>query len=150
MENVNIIHNTGPVLILCMEESSVVEFHGSNTFADNNCKNSSYATLHLMHNCHVTFYGNASFRQNKGSYGAVCANNAEIHFQGNVSFLDNEGEYGGALILHQSNVSVRNGQFAEVSFVRNHAQESGGAVYAINSQIIIGSEQHLSFVENKG
>ena len=150
MENLSIIHNTGPVLIIAMEESSVVEFHGFNTFADNNCKNSSYATLHLMHDCHVTFYGNASFRQNKGSYGAVCANNAEIHFQGNVSFLDNEGEYGGALILHQSNVSFCNGQFAEVSFVRNHAQESGGAVYAINSQIIIGSEQHLSFVENKG
>ena len=150
MENVNITHNMGPVLILAMEESSLVEFHGSNTFADNNCKNSSYATLHLMHDCHVTFYGNALFRRNKGSYGAVCANNAEIHFEGNVSFLDNEGEYGGALILHQSNVSVRNGQFAEVSFVRNYAQESGGAVYAIDSQIIISVGKKLSFVENKG
>ena len=150
IENVNVTHNMGPVLIMAMEESSKVEFHGSNTFADNNCKNSSYATLHLMHDCHVTFYGTTTFRRNKGNYGAICANNAEINIQGNIRLLNNEAEYGGALILHQSNVSVLTGQFAEVSFVGNHAQESGGAVYAIDSQIIIKSGQKLLFVENKG
>ena len=54
------------------------------------------------------------------------------------------------MILHQSNISVLTGQFAEVSFVGNRAQESGGAVYAIDSQIIIKSGQKLLFVENKG
>ena len=36
MENVNIIHNIGP-LVITFCESAVVEFHGSNTFADNTC-----------------------------------------------------------------------------------------------------------------
>ena len=40
--------------------------------------------------------------------------------------------------------------FAEVSFVRNYTQESGGAVYARDSQIIISTEQRLSFGENQG
>ena len=68
------------------------------------------------------FHGNTTFLHNKGRYGgAICADDVDINFQGNIRFLDNEGEYGGALLLHQSNVSVLAGQFAEVSFVGNHA-----------------------------
>ena len=62
-------------------------------------------------------------------------------------FLKNEGENGGAVVLSR-NVSVVIGQFSEVSFVRNRAQESGGAVYARESQIVI-TGQNLSFVENE-
>ena len=77
------------------------------------------------------------------------AEHTEIYLQGRVVFQENEGEYGGALLLYQK-VSVVIEQFAEVSFVRNHAQKSGGAVYARDSQIIIKRGQKLSFVENKG
>ena len=59
-------------------------------------------------------------------------------------FLENRGGYGSVLMLYQ-NVSV----FIEVSFVRNYAQEPGGAVYARDSQIIISIEQRLSFGENE-
>ena len=98
----------------------------------------------------MTFYGNTTFLQNKCRYGgAIYAKDAEINFQENVVFRENEGEYGGALMLYH-NVSVVTGQFAEVSFVRNHAQISGGAVYARDSQIIIRTGQKLSFVENEG
>ena len=146
MENANITHNMGPLLISTLS-SSLIEFHGSNTFAYNNCKESVYSVLHLMQG-NVIFHGNTTFLQNKGRYGgAICANNVEINFQGNIRSLDNEGEYGGALLLHQSNVSVLTGQFAEVSFVRNRAQESGGAVYTRDSKIIISVG---TFVENKG
>ena len=106
--------------------------------------------MHLIQ-CNVTFHGNTTFLQNKGRYGGVIyANSAVINILGHVEFLENEAEYGGALILYQSNVSVLTGQSAEVNFVGNRAQEFGGAVYAIDSQIIIRSGQKLSFVENKG
>ena len=150
MENVNIAQNKRPLVINTVEKSSVVEFHGSNTFANNDCKDLGYSTMHLIQ-CNVTFHGNTTFLQNKGRYGGVIyANSAVINIPGRVEFLENEAEYGGALILHQSNISVLTGQFAEVSFVGNRAQESGGAVYAIDSQIIIRSGQKLLFVENKG
>ena len=102
-----------------------------------------------MWKCNAIFYGNTTFLQNKGTDGgAVYAKDAVINFQGSVMFLENKGGYGGALMLYQ-NVSVVIGQFAEVSFVRNHAKTSGGAVYARDSQIVI-TGQNLSFVENEG
>ena len=153
MENVNIIYNMGP-LVITLRESSLIEFHGSNTFADNTCTSTDlayaiYSALHLSQG-NVTFYGNTTFLQNKCRYGgAIYAKNALINFQGNVVFLENRAEYGGALMLYQ-NVSVVTGQFAEVSFVRNHAQKSGGAVYARDSKIVIRTGQKFSFVENEG
>ena len=150
MENVNFAHNIGPLWINSFGKSSICEFVGSNTFAYNNCKESVYSVLHLMQG-NATFYGNTTFLLNKGRYGgAICAQDAEINFQGTVRFLDNEGEYGGALLLYESNVSVLNGQFAEVSFERNYAQESGGAVYARDSQMVVSVGKTLSFVENEG
>ena len=150
MENININHNMGAVVISSFgSEKAVVEFYGSNTFGDNNCTDSAYSPLHLME-CYVVFYGNTTFLRNKGRYGgAVYAEHAEINFQENVMFLGNRGEYGGALMLSEE-ASVFVGQFSEVSFERNHVQKSGGAVYARGSQIFIFLGQKLSFVENKG
>ena len=61
-------------------------------------------------------------------------------------FLENEGEYGGALML-SAKVWLVTEQLAEV---RNQAQESGGAVYARDSQIIIKIGQRLLFLVNEG
>ena len=125
-------------------ETPLIEFHGSSTFADNN-----HQALCLYY-CNVTFHGNITFQQNKGRYGgAINAQNAAIHFQGTVMFLENEGEYGGALML-SAKVLLVTEQLAEVSFVRNQAQESGGAVYARDSQIIIKIGQRLLFLVNEG
>ena len=150
MENVNINHNMGAVVISSFSsEKAVVEFYGSNTFDDNNCTDSAYSPLHLSQ-CYVIFYGNTTFLQNKGRYGGgVYAEHTEINFQENLRFLDNEGEYGGALMLSEE-TSVFIGQFSEVNFDRNYVQKSGGAVYARGSQIFIFLGQKLSFVENKG
>ena len=146
IKNVNINHNTGAMLISCSDESSVVEFHGSNIFADN--IDSIDPALYLI-TCNVTFYSETTFLQNKGWLGgAIYAKDALISFEGNAMFQENEGEFGGALMLYE-NVSVVIGQFAEVSFVRNHAQKSGGAVYARDSRIIIKRGQKVLFVENK-
>ena len=168
MENVNINRNAGTSFI----SQVTVNFHGSNTFTENDSTDSALSLRH----CSVTFNGDTTFLQNKGRYGgavyaedteiyfqgsvvfqenegeyggAVYAEDTEIYFQGSVVFQENEGEYGGALMLYQ-NVSVVVGQFAEVSFVRNYAQESGGAVCARNSKVMITSGQNLSFVENEG
>ena len=141
MENMNIDHNTGTSFL----RHVTVKFHGSNTFTKNSCTDSA---LNLKH-CTVTFYGNTTFLQNKGRHGgAMYAEDTEIYFQGSVVFQENEGEYGGALMLYQ-NTLVYIGQLADVSFVRNYAHESGGAMCVRNSKIMI-SGQNLSFVENEG
>ena len=142
VKDVNFNHNKGAMYL----KNTKVEFSGSNIFDKNNC--SPYSALSLRQ-CTATFCGNATFLQNKGRHGgAMYAEDTEINFYGNVMFMENEGVFGGALTLSH-NVSVLIGQFADVSFVRNEVSESGGAVYARGSQIIISSGK-VSFVENKG
>ena len=144
IENLNINHNTGPLVITSSEKS----FNGYNTFTNNDCTDLEYSALNMWKS-NVIFYGNTTFLQNKGRHGgAIIAKDAVINIQGSVVFQENEGKYGGALMLYQ-NVSVVIGQFGEVSFVRNHAKTSGGAVYARDSQIIV-TGQKFSFVENEG
>ena len=124
----------------------MVKFYEYNTFADNY---GMYSAVYLKQ-CNVTFYGNTTFLQNDCRYGgALYAEETKLNFQESVMFLENEGEYGGALMLHHI-VSVIIEQFAEVSFVKNRAEESCGAVYARESQITIRSGQKLTFVENEG
>ena len=98
MKNLNITHNMGPLIIIS-EKSSMIEFHGSNTFSENNCTDSVYAALYLMQ-CNVTFQGTATFLQNKCRYGgALYAEDSEIKFHGSLLFLENEADYGGAVEL---------------------------------------------------
>ena len=83
MENANITHNRGHVLIYSFEESTMVKFHGSNTFTNNNNHRKDFVlpVLHLIQ-CNATVYGNTTFLQNKGrDGGAICAELAEINFQ---------------------------------------------------------------------
>ena len=122
--------NHGRALQVLMNHSAVLIMENVNI------QNSESTALSLR-NCNVTFRGNTTFLQNNGRYGgALYADDVQINFQGNVIFMANEGEYGGALMLYRK-VFVFIKQFVEVSFVRNHTYESGGAVYARNYQIII-------------
>ena len=107
--NANITHNRGHVLIYSFEESTVVKFHGSHTFANNNnyYKDFVLPVLHLIQR-NVTFYGNTTFLQNKGrDGGAIYAKLAEINFQGNVVFLQNGGENGGAIYAKDAQINFQ-------------------------------------------
>ena len=140
LENI-FMKNHGRALQVLMNHSAVL-------IMENVKIHNSASTALSLRNCIVIFRSNTTFLKNKGRYGgALYADDVQINFEGNVIFMENEGEYGGAVMLYR-NVSVVIGQFAEVSFVRNHAYESGGAVYARDSQII--NRQKLLFVENKG
>ena len=121
-------------------------FYGNTTFLRNNGR---YGGAINADDVEINFQENVTFLKNKGQYGgAINDINAKINFQGKTMFLENEGENGGAIMLSR-NVSVVTGQFAEVSFVKNRAQESGGAVYARDSKMVI-TGQKFSFVENEG
>ena len=90
------------------------------------------------------------FRQNKASQvgGAIegDANNILI-FTGTVKFIDNSALNGGAIGFLQSLtsrmvlLSVLN-----ISFIMNHASESGGALYFRDSQCIIGPNSPECFI----
>ena len=145
MENVNINHNLGPLVIASFKQSSMVEFHGSNTFADNNYTDSAYAALHLIH-CSVTFHGNTTFLENKHRYhngGAIYADSAEINVKGIVVLMENEGEYGGALYAKSADINFQ----GRVEFLKNKGRY-GGAIYAEDTRITF--QGNMKFMENEG
>ena len=145
MENVNINHNLGPLVIASFKQSSMVEFYGSNTFADNSYTDSAYAALHLIH-CSVTFHGNTTFLENKHRHhngGAIYADSAEINFKGNVVLMENEGEYGGALYAEGTDINFQ----GRVEFLKNKGRY-GGAIYAEDTRITF--QGNMKFMENEG
>ena len=151
LKEVNFHYNIHAIT-LRSDGTSKAEFYGSNSFIGNECDRNSATlcvpVLGLTYST-VTFYGNTTFQRNRGSYSpgaAIYAENSEIIFKGNALFLENEGEYGGALSLYE-NVSVVFETLADVRFVGNYARESGGAIYARGSQILIGG--NISFEENE-
>ena len=90
------------------------------------------------------------FRQNKASKigGAIAsyANNI-ILFTGTVEFIDNSAFNGGAIGFQQSLTSkMVLVPVLNISFIRNHATDSGGALYFKDSQCFIGSNSPECFI----
>ena len=55
--------------------------------------------------------------------------NSQLIFDGNSTFVNNSGVYGGGIALYESSQLLLN-QNTIISFVNNHASESGGGIYA--------------------
>ena len=80
-------------------------------------------TIDQSHN--ITFSDNSRFYKNHNS--ALISYSSVITLAGSVSFFDNFGTRGGAMILHSSILNFTTG--ANVSFINNSAQETGGAIH---------------------
>jgi predicted outer membrane repeat protein len=90
------------------------------------------------------------FRQNKATQvgGAIesHANNI-LFFIGTVKFIDNSALNGGAIGFLQSLTSrMVLVPVLDISFIMNHANESGGALYFKDSQCILGSNSPECFI----
>ena len=142
MENVIVNHNMGPVFI----RNSAVEFHESNSFAENNCTDLIYPVLHLKQ-CSITFHDNTTFLRNNGRYGgAIYAEKAEINIQGNVVFLKNKGEFVGAVYVRDSVIIIRTGR--KLSFVENEGRDGGAMTFVGGSTLYLEANSSVTFVRN--
>jgi len=80
----------------------------------------------------VTFLGDTFLTQNYGHRkGAVYVHSSTLIFQGNVWFMNNTGYDGGALALYEGSDIVI-GKQAHLKFIDNHAKHFGGALYVDN------------------
>ena len=80
-------------------------------------------TVDQSHN--ITFSDNSKFYRNH--YSALISYSSVITLAGSVSFFNNSGTRGGAMTLHSSTLNLVAG--ANVSFINNLAQETGGAIH---------------------
>ena len=118
----------------------------------------SMVTVFLYHVKNVTF-SNCVFEDNIGT--AIAADNSVITFKGNVIFRNNTGVNGGVLQFSDSSI-VKLDKQTSVSFINNHAQYFGGAIYIGGTESILpntlcffqvpltseGHEIHLHFENN--
>ena len=113
------INNTGYPCILYLARSNI-SFHGDVTFIGNKAK---WATIILV------IYSTMKFCQT-----------AELD--------GNEGWVGSAIALY-SHSQLIVGEQSEMIFLRNYAQQDGGAILAKSSKMVVEPEAMITFLENE-
>ena len=95
-----------------------------------------------LHNSKITFLGSAVFIQN---YGYNCpvlyAHSSTLIFLGKVEFVNNTGYNGGGLALYAGS-QILIGSQAHVTFLGNHANHFGGAIFVQNTNYLVLSHFH--------
>ena len=79
----------------------------------------------------------ATFRQNKATRGgSIACFPCNLSFAGVVHFIDNTAYVGGAIFL-SFNARVLFMSSLQMSFIRNHGNDSGGAIYVFDGRCLL-------------
>ena len=98
----------------------------------------------LISNSNITFMGYISIDNSNAEYGGgVMALESNLTFSGTVHMQDNTAIYGGGICVLKSVISFS----GLTDFCNNHAEDSGGAIYAIESYELY-FEGNISFEYN--
>ena len=81
--------------------------------------------------------------------GTIFAVNSTIIFQQNFKLVGNEGRACGVISLYRKSQLVF-WERSKVTFLRNHAQQNGGAMLADASTIVVKRYTNITFMENAG
>ena len=101
--------------------------------------NESYDSAIISGNSNITFIGTSYFYRNTGFYGgAIQTYNNNVMFSGTAYFEENEAYKGGAMFLEGTSKLIFKPKL-NISFIQNHADYSGGALYYRDSQCSLGS-----------
>ena len=114
--------------------NSNITLYGSNSFIHNIGK---YILLTVK--TIICFHGNTKFVGNKVIQewgGIIFAVNSTIIFQQNFKLVGNEGRACAVISLYRKSHLVF-GKQSKVTFLRNHAQQNGGAILADASTIVV-------------
>ena len=97
----------------------------------------------------ISFTGGVKFIENRVQKATVLLlNNSTIKFQHSAELVSNKGKVGGIIALYNSSQLVF-GEQSNVTFLRNYAQQYGGAILVDGSTIIVESEATAAFIENE-
>ena len=143
MQDTNFIYtnqNTG-ILI----EDSNITASGRCSFSHN----TGYKSIISIFRSTITFYGHVKFIENKvQGIAVIIAKKSTMKFQQRAEIVGNEGRVGGVIALYASSQLVAGNQ-SNVTFLRNHAQQYGGAILIDGSTIVVESEANIKFTDNQ-
>ena len=123
-------------------ECSVVHFEGKNVFTKNVEGQNSFTAILFRVNTTAYIRGELLITENTGKkYAAMIVKSSNMFVSGSVQLVENTGFYGGALSLYSDSVlTILPG--CTMTFIRNHALKSGGAIF-VNNEKYCGSPADL-------
>ena len=125
--------------------NSNITVYGNNSFAHNIGHNN----IIILHNSKINFHGDTKIIANKVEWGgAILAINSTVMFQQTAELVENEGRAGGAVALYRNSQLVF-GKQSKVPFLKNHAEQNGGAVLADASTIVVQENANITFIARK-
>lgn len=141
LQNIRFIHNFMGMSI----SNSNITVYGNNSFAHN----IGHTNILILANSVISFYGDTKFVANKVERGgAILAINSTVMFQQTAELVENKGRAGSAVALYKNSQLVFLEQ-SNVTFLRSHAEQSGGAVLADASTIVVERSTNMTFIENE-
>ena len=97
----------------------------------------------------ISFHGDVEFIENMVQRIAVIiANNSTITFNQTAEIVGNKGRLGGAIGLFDDSQLVLGNQ-SKTTFLRNYAQQNGGAILIDGSNMNVESEAKVEFIDNE-
>ena len=94
----------------------------------------------------ITFIGTVSFHKNVGfEGGAIRSYASNVIFSGTIYFDKNMAILGGAIFLNGASKLIFKPKLS-ISFIFNHANDSGGALYVTDSQCSLRSKQECFII----
>ena len=92
----------------------------------------------------VTVHGKFLFDYNVGDINTVQLRTSVIFFRGEAKFVENKAKYGAALLAINSTIQFH--QTAEL--VGNEGREGGAIALYDNSQLVVGKQSNVTFLNN--
>ena len=108
--------------------------------------NENYDSAIISDSSNITFVGTSYFYGNTGSSGgAIQSSDSNIMFSGTAYFERNVADIGGAMLLGETSKLILKPKL-NISFILNHANDSGGALYFRDSQCSLGTTKLDCFI----
>ena len=136
--NFNNAYGDGGALLLSYMNLAIIS---KSQFTGNKAATSG-AALFALHS--ILIIQNIKIKKNKGTGGALTAENCEINFYGICRMMNNTAQNGGAITATRSKLIVYN----QTTVIYNNARLTGGGAYLYHSELICHHEGTLIFSEN--
>ena len=142
MDNMTFTHN---------HENEISLYHTYIVASGRCCfvNNTGVAGILYVSESRIFFNGEVEFIGNKAQGATVIlARESTMEFQKTAKLVDNQSRVGGAIALYDNSRLIV-GKKGSVTFLRNYAQQDGGAILVGKSEIVVKYGAIMTFTENK-
>ena len=111
--------------------------------------NTGYPSILYLARSNISFHGDVKFIENKAQWAAIIlVSYSTMKFCQTAELDGNEGWVGSAIALYSYSQLIA-GEQSEMIFLRNYAQQDGGAILVESAIMVVEPEAMITFLENE-